>query len=292
MKKCLLVTGSKGLIGTRFFEMFGDTCDLISGDLDDGFDLLDPSTFESTVAGRAVDAVVHLAAFTDVSGAYSQENDKSGSCYRLNVSGTENVVTLANQLRAYLVHISTDFVFDGNTNTPITESDTPHPIEWYGETKRLAEQLIFEKANAWTMIRIAFPFLKKEGVRPDLVANVAAKLRAGEPLYLFGDQIITPTYADDIAKAIWRMTEKQPKQEIYHVMGPQSMSPFELGNTVANCLNLSTENITETSLIEYLEKDPRPRQQFMAMDTSKYCTFCQDHGYDLPISVEKALSSI
>ncbi len=291
MKKCLLVTGSKGLIGTRFFELFGDTCELISGDLDDGFDLLDPSTFENTIAGRSVDAIVHLAAFTDVSGAYSQQDDKSGSCYRLNVTGTDNIVALANQLDAYLVHISTDFVFDGKRNTPISETNTPNPIEWYGETKLLAEQLVFEKAKTWAMVRIAFPFLREEGVRPDLVASITTKLRAGDFLYLFSDQIITPTFADDIAKAIWRMTEKQPDQEVYHVMGPQSMSPFELGHLVAGNLNLSTENITETSLLEYLEKDPRPRQQYMAMDTSKYRTFCEEHGYDQPMSVTQALSS-
>ena len=290
MEKCLLVTGSRGLIGTRFFEMFGNTCELISGDLDDGFDLLDPSSFEDVIAARSIDAIVHLAAFTDVSGAYSQTNDDSGLCYRLNVTGTENVLALASRLDAYLVHVSTDFVFDGRRNIPFTETDSPKPIEWYGETKLLAERLVLEKSKAWTMIRIAFPFLKEEGVRPDLVANIATKLRAGDPLYLFGDQTITPTYADDVAESIWRMIEKQPTNETYHVMGPQSMSPFELGHTVADCLNLPSASINETSLIEYLEKDPRPRQQYMAMDTSKYRAFCEQHDYSLPISVKEALN--
>jgi len=289
MKKCVLVTGSRGLIGSRFFEQFGDVFELISGDLDDGFDLLDPSTFTKVIAGRSVDAIVHLAAFTDVSAAYSQQGDQSGLCYQLNVNGTANVLKLARQLNAHLIHISTDFVFDGKHNKAISETDTPSPIEWYGETKLLAEQLVVDSAEAWTIIRIAFPFLKAEGARPDLVANIARKLAAGDALYLFGDQIITPTFADDVASAISRMAEVQPANEIYHVMGPESMSPFELGHTVATCLNYSPENINETSLVEYLEKDPRPRQQYTIMDTSKYRNFCKEHGYSLPVSVRKAL---
>jgi len=289
MKKCVLVTGSRGLIGTRFFEQFGEVCDLISGDLDDGFDLLDPSTFSTVIAERSVDAIVHLAAFTDVSAAHAQQGDESGLCYQLNVTGTANVVNLARQLQAHLIHVSTDFVFDGKQNRAISEDDLPAPIEWYGETKLLAEQLVVDNAEAWTIIRIAFPFLREEGVRPDLVANIACKLRAGEPLYLFGDQIITPTLADDVAAALFRMIERRPENEIFHVMGPESMSPCELGHCVAGCLNLSPKNIVETSLIDYLKKDPRPRQQYTSMNTQKYRSFCKEHGYSLPVSVSEAL---
>ena len=295
----IFVTGSKGLIGTRCFELYTGNCDLISVDLPDGFDILNRKEFFAKAnqaltnienVSDQVPVIVHLAAFTDVSGAYDQSGDKDGLCYRLNVEGTENVIHLANQLGAHLVHISTDFVFDGDKQNSYSEEDQPNPIEWYGETKLIAEERVRRDSESWTIMRIAFPYHKKPGVRPDLVAKIREKLAAGEQLFLFGDQIITPTFADDVARAIFAFTEHKPHQELFHVMGPESYSPYQLGVKLAEIDSCDASLITETSLIDYLKQDPRPRQKRLAMSTSKYRQFCSDKQLVAPRILSESLA--
>ena len=285
MKKRVLVTGSKGLIGSQFFKMFeGGSFDLISGDLSDGFDILSPKTFRSVIGDQEIDTVVHLAAFTNVSAAHHQAGDLNSDCFQLNVEGTKNVVSLANERGAHLIHVSTDFVFDGKEDSPIDELARPNPIEWYGTSKLLAEGIVEESSSHWSMLRIAFPFLKTEGARPDLATNIIRKIRAGDPLHLFEDQKITPTFGNDVCDAVARFIEKNPMKELFHVAGPEAMSPYELGHQIAESLQL-TANIVGTSMIDYFQTDPRPRQQFLSIDTTKYRSFCAENAYSPPLSV-------
>ena len=211
---CFLVTGSMGLIGSRFFELYQKDLNLISADIRDGFDVLDQTGLinktKSALAGRHLDAIIHLAAYTDVSAAHLQEGDQSGLCYRLNVNGTENAVALADAFGSHLVYVSTDFVFDGEGSVPIDEKTAPNPIEWYGQTKLLGEEVVRNSAQSWTIMRIAFPYLREEGARPDLVVTIRKRLREGDDLFLFGDQCITPTFGDDIAVAMRIFAETAP----------------------------------------------------------------------------------
>lgn len=290
----LLVTGASGLIGSRFCELYGSQFEILSATRSNGYNILDKATLRENLLtdleGRKLDAVVHLAAYTDVSAAFSESGDKTGNCYRVNVEGTQHVAEIAAEFGAHLVHVSTDFVFAGNDPGNLSELDLPDPIEWYGETKLFAEEVVRNSKASWTIMRIAFPYQKSQGVRPDLVSFISQKLQAGEPLYLFGDQVITPTFADDIADAISRFCSEKSAGEIFHVMGPESLTPFQLGLTLAEITGAESSSITETSLVEYLKKDPRPRQKRLAMDTAKYQKYCDDRGYAIPISVREALS--
>ena len=101
--------------------------------------------------------MIHLAAFTDTNAAWSQRGDKSGLCYRLNVSGTKNIIRLCQKYGQYLIYVSTDFVFSGQKDGVYTEEDTPDPIEWYGQTKRWAESG-FESILPAAIIRLSYPF--------------------------------------------------------------------------------------------------------------------------------------
>ncbi|MDF1815781.1 MAG: sugar nucleotide-binding protein [Verrucomicrobiales bacterium] len=291
----ILVTGARGLIGTRLSELYTKTDSaepaLVCADLLDGFDILDrEALFSRAKEVMTPDSmIIHLAAFTDVSGAHNQDSDEGGLCYRLNVEGTRNVVDLANELGAHLVHFSTDFVFDGEKSAPYTEVDEPNPIEWYGKTKLIAEEVVRDNAGSWTIMRIAYPYHRVSGVRLDLVSTIRQKLSNGERLYLFGDQIITPTFADDIAQAAIKFSERRLKGEIFHVMGPASLSPHQLGARIAKLDGGDRSLITETSLEEYIKKDPRPRQKRLAMDTTKFRTFCQSTGIPLQRDLEEAL---
>lgn len=287
----ILVTGAKGLVGTRLFQLYQDQHELISADLEDGFDVLDPESLRKQIGEKKIEAIVHLAAFTDVSSAHNQQGDKSGLCYRLNVEGTKNMIDLANDHGAHFVHVSTDFVFDGENENPITELDKANPIEWYGETKYLAELEVQKSSDSWTMMRIAFPYLQTLGKRVDLVTNIRNKLAAGDTLYLFNDQWITPSFIDDIADAAIRFVQNKPDGEIFHVTGPEYFTPASLGYALAEIDGINNVDIVETSVVEYLKKDPRPRQRLTKIDTEKYRQFCENNDLSKPLTLKQAFEN-
>jgi len=164
MKKQIIATGLSGLVGSRIRELLKDKFEFINFSLDSGIDITNFSLLKKEFQRfPSAVAVLHLAAFTDVNRAWEQRRDKRGLCYRVNVLGTKNIAQLCQQTNKYLIHISTDFVFDGNKglNKPYIEKDKPNPIEWYGQTKLWAEQEVVKSGSKDVILRIAFPFKSK-----------------------------------------------------------------------------------------------------------------------------------
>lgn len=291
-RRKLIVTGLSGLIGSTLRRLAAPRFELANLDLTEGVDLTDAAQVEAFVA-RHTDAVavVHLAAFTDVSAAHAQQGDRAGACYCLNVEGTRNVVRACTQHGLHLVHVSTDFVFDGARDAPYTEHDAPHPIEWYGETKLWAEEIVRE-ASSWTIARIAFPFVAGAAPRADFVRKVAQRLAAGEAATLFDDQWITPTFGDDIARGLLWMTEGIARGEIIHLVGSESLTPFALGRMIAEAFGLDATQVRRGSLADYLKTDPRPRQRCLRLANAKWTALAAAHGLRMPTTLAAALGAV
>src|SRR3989338_11262944 len=110
----IIVTGASGMIGSRFLRLLPNDFQLVKNiDRTEGLDILDYPGLSTTLSSAKVDAIVHMAAFTDVNAAAEQEGKPDGMCFQINVLGTQNVVKLVEQLNCRLIHISTDYVFDG-----------------------------------------------------------------------------------------------------------------------------------------------------------------------------------
>lgn len=266
----LLVTGLSGLVGSRFAALYGDAYTFVNLDLTSGIDITDAASVETIFADNAdAAAVIHLAAFTNLNAAQEQNGDKTGSCYKVNVTGTQVIAEAAARHKVYLVHISTDYVFDGTKPEPYTETDQPHPIEWYGETKYLAEQSVNHLQAERVILRLAFPYQAKP-MRPDLIA----KMRQGfenHTLYpLFADHFITPTFVDDVAQVFNYSVQHRPTG-LYHMTGSSSHSDFEIGQMVKQVFGYEDE-VKPGSLADYLAKNPRPYQQSLRINNSKLQT--------------------
>lgn len=285
-----LVTGLHGMMGAHLQSSYGKQCDLVAMDISGGVDVTDPAQVEA-VFKKHPDAValIHLAAYTDVSGASRQEGDESGSCYRLNVTGTENVAVSAQRHGVHLVHVSTDFVFDGEKQEAYSEEDAPNPIEWYGRTKFLAEEVVRNSGVSATIVRTAFPYFCKDVAKKDIVSRIRASLAMGESLKLFDDQIITPTFGQDIISALYLMATKRPAGEIFHVTGSSSLSPYRLGVEVAEAFGLNAGNLEASSMVDFLEVDPRPRQRCLRIANGKYGEFAEAQGRARPLTVKEGL---
>lgn len=264
----ILATGAVGLVGSRFLEMYKDKYEVSNIDILSGVDITDKTSVEQFVDAHPANTLIHLAAFTDTNKAFAESGDKNGVCYKVNVLGTKNLADVCKARGMHLIHISTDFVFNGEKDTPYTEQDTPSPIEWYGETKALAEQVVVESGVTYTILRISYPYRANFDAKPDLIKKIRIGLETGKLYPQFSDTIITPTFIDDIARAFDRVIEKKP-QGIYHITGSSSLSPYALAQKVAGIYGYEVGVVKEGSLTEYLKSAARPFARNVAMSNAK-----------------------
>lgn len=269
MKQTILATGATGLIGSRFVEMFADKYEVINMDLTTGVDITDVSTFKPFFdAHPEAKALIHLAAFTDTTRASVETGNKDGVCYKVNVDGTKNIADSCQERGIHLIHISTDFVFDGKKTTPYTEDDQVGPLDWYGTTKAMAEQVVKDSRSSYTILRLAYPYRAIFDLKPDLIKKIRDGLSAGNLNPQFSDTLITPTFVDDIARAFDKCIELTP-QGIYHTVGSTALSPYDLAQRVAISYEMDPALVIEGSLAEYQKSSDRPFARTVAVSNAK-----------------------
>lgn len=268
-KQTILMTGGTGLVGSRFVEMFRDKYDIINLDLSTGVDITKPETFKLFFdAHKDARVLIHLAAFTDTNQAFAQSGDKTGVCYRVNVDGTANIAAICLERGIHLIHVSTDFVFDGQQSTPYLEVSPLSPIEWYGQTKAIAEEVVAKSGASYTIARLSYPYRANFDAKPDLIQKIRAGLESGKLYPQFSDSIITPTLIDDIARAFDKIIELKPTG-VLHIVGSDSLSPYQLAQKVAVAYGFDPSVVKEGSLTEYLKTAARPFARYVAMSNAK-----------------------
>lgn len=269
MKTKIFATGATGLVGSRFVEMYADQYEVINLDLTTGVDITNLQSIETAISLHPdAKTLIHLAAFTDTNKAMEQKGDENGLCYQVNVVGTKNIVEACLKHGLYLIHISTDFVFDGNKSNPYIEEDLKNPLEWYGETKARAEDVVANSKLNYSIVRISYPYRANYNLKPDIIGKIRAGLESGKLYPQFTDTIITPTLTDDIARAFAVLVDRQ-LTGIYHVVGSTSLSPYDLAKKVAETYGFDPSLVKEGSLTEYQKTATRPFARYVAMSNTK-----------------------
>jgi dTDP-4-dehydrorhamnose reductase len=275
----ILATGATGLVGSRFVEMFNDKYNVANMDLTTGVDITRVETFKDFIESHTDEKfLIHLAAFTDPGAAFAQTGDKNGVCYKVNVEGTRNIAAICKKYNIHLIHVSTDFVFDGE-NPPeggYTEDSPRSPIEWYGETKALAEEEVENSGASYTIVRISYPYRANYDLKPDLIRKIRAGLESGDLPPQFTDSTVTPTLTDDIALAFDKIIQLHP-QGIFHAAGSSSLSPFELAQKVAIAYDFDPNLVKAGNLTEYLKTSPRPFARHGQMNNQKTTKILELH---------------
>lgn len=260
------------MIGSRFLQLLPDDFSLVGNiDRTEGKDILDLPSLLASFSETKVDALIHFAAFTDVNAAAEQDGNEQGSCYKINVLGTQNIIKLCERLQCHLIHISTDFVFDGKNPPAVgyTEDDMPSPIEWYGKTKFLAEQAITSSTINWCIARTAYPFVASFPQKLDVVRSRIAQMRGGKLPPQFTDHTLTPTFCDELVQALLLLVKRKAKG-IYHLVGDSGVSDFELSKTIADVFDFKNIDIAQSSLAEFNKTAKRPYQQSTALSNKKF----------------------
>lgn len=266
----LLGTGLNGLIGSKFVMDFADQYDFDNLDLRNPLrpvDITDERQILAVLGSSEAKFVVHMAAFTDVTGAWQQTDDTGGACYQVNVKGTENLVKACEKTNKHLIHLSTSYVFDGEKDEMYLETDKTNPIEWYGKTKALAEEVIQNSSIDWTILRIDQPFRNDTFTKVDTLHRVLDGMKNNKLYPQFVDHHFGPTYINDLAKII-DCVIRQKMTGLYHASSGESWTDFEFAQFINQNFNLNFD-LKEGSLIEYLKTSNRPYQKNTALNIDK-----------------------
>lgn len=268
--KSLLVTGLNGLIGSRLHADLALEYNFDSLDVSHPtapVDITNPEQVRSAFARSTADTVVHFAAFTNVSAAYEERDNTNGIVYKVNVTGTQNIVTACQESGKHLIHISTAYVFDGNKSGMYTELDSPNPIEWYGTTKAKAEEVVMNSLIPWTIVRIDQPFRSDPFPKADIAHRIVAGLQSNTLYPQFTNHTFGPTYINDLVKVLnWLIQTKTTG--LFHATNGESWTDFDFATAVKKIHNLPGE-VKPGDLDAYLKTLSRPYQRNTALNSSK-----------------------
>lgn len=228
----IIGTGLSGLVGSRIIELLFPDFSFENLSLETGVDITQKDVVSSRIAASSAPWVFHFAAKTDVDGCEKEkELGVASEAWRINVDATESVVAACRQTKKQLLYISTDFVFDG-TGTTYSEEDMPNPQSWYARTKHEGELRVQSMGKSGLIIRIAFPYRAVNGGKKDFFHRMMEIFAGGKSFTAPNDQLFVPTFIDDIAAAI-RLLVGTSASGIYHVVGSQTLSPYEAGQKIA-----------------------------------------------------------
>lgn len=178
------------------------------------------------------------------------------AAFCVNVTGTIHLLDAAAKSNCFFIFLSTDFVFSGEKGM-YKEGDERQPVNYYGETKMLAEDEVKKHLPAWAIVRTVLVYGKPILSRQNILTMVANALRKGEKLNIFNDQVRTPTYVEDLSKAIVAIVERKAAG-IYHISGEDVLSPYQMAQAVAKHLQLDETLIHQVKESDFAQPARRP----------------------------------
>ena len=244
-------------------------------------DITDHKRTQALVEKVSPHILIHAAALT-------QPNDckvDKTACWKINVAATRTLLRAAKKTRSYFIYVSTDFVFDGKDG-PYDEGAMTNPINDYGESKLLAEEMVKMSGLHWAIVRTVLLYGGKiPGGRPNFIQWVKDKLSAGETIKVVDDQFRTPTYVEDLAKGIILVLMKHAKG-VYHISGKEMCTPYQLAVTVANLLQLDGRLIEKVTAASFSEPAKRPAKTGFIITKA-----VKELGY-VPVKLEDGLKRV
>ena len=269
----ILVTGANGQLGREMQRLgavspnnylFTDVAEL---------DITDAAAVRACVAEHGIDAIVNCAAYTNVERAEEDE----AAADRLNRQAVENLARAAAEAGALLVHVSTDYVFDGRASEPYTEESPTAPLGAYGRTKRAGEEAVVKAGCRYLILRTAWLYSEYGNNFLKTMLRLTAER---ESLNVVFDQVGTPTYAGDLALAIFSILEgglDRGNEGIYHFSDEGVCSWYDFAVEIARATGRNRCRIAPCRTAEYPTKAPRPA--YSVLDKSK---LKQTFGIEIP----------
>jgi dTDP-4-dehydrorhamnose reductase len=271
----VFITGANGLLGQHLVEFFSKVHKVFASDLgpDPSFffshvryepvDILDKEKLSGLTTSFKPDLIINAAAYSDVDGC---EIDKQ-KAWGVNVKGVENLLEICRKEKAKLIHISTDYLFDGRDG-PYSEDDRPNPISYYGETKLESELKIKASGIGFLIVRTNVLYGVALEVNPNFFTWVFNKLKNNEKIRVVTDQFSNPTLVDDLARAILELTSKK-FSGIINIAGSEYLSRYDFAQKIAEEFELDPDKIEPAKTEDLKQKAPRPFRGGLRIDLAR-----------------------
>ncbi len=253
--KTVLVTGANGQLGSsvRLLTESHPEYTFLFTDVDT-LDITDPEAVRRTLAENSVDYVLNCAAYT----AVEKAEDNEALCSRINTFAVGVLGEAAHEAGAKMIHVSTDYVFDGTNHRPYVETDETCPVSVYGRTKLAGEQLLREVCPEAAIVRTAWLYSE---FGANFVKTVLRLGKERDDLGFVFDQVGTPTYAGDLAKAMLSIVEADGRGAfvpgIYHFSNEGVCSWYDFAVKVIRMAKLNC-HVRPIETAEYPTKATRP----------------------------------
>ena len=257
----ILVTGCRGQLGTELRDVLEAKAPNKTTYIDiDDLDLTDEGAVARYLRQGDFTHIVNCAAYTNVELA----EEEKAKCHAVNINAVSNLARLADELDLRIIHISTDFVFDGTAHRPYTESDKTAPQSVYASSKRKGETVLLGLSPNAIIIRTGWLY-SPHG--KNFVKTMLSLARQGKPLRVVADQIGTPTYAADLAEMIARILLRGPwTPGIFHYTdaGVASWYDFAVAALEAAGMPEAAAKVTPIPTADYPTAATRPHYSVMS----------------------------
>jgi dTDP-4-dehydrorhamnose reductase len=252
MKRILLVIGSKGMLGKDLMGVLPSSFpddEVIGWDIED-IDIQKEEATATQIEKLQPDIVIHVAAYTDVDGCELDEE----KAFAVNAEGTKHIVLAASRCRAKVVYLGTDYIFDGNKREPYLENDLPSPLNVYGRSKLKGEQYIQEWMKDALIIRTQWLY---GSYGKNFVTSILQQATEKKVLSIVNDQVGSPTYTDDLAKAISILIGVDARG-IFHVANSDLCTWYIFGQAILKLSGLDRVRVIPISSKEFGRPAVRP----------------------------------
>lgn len=276
----ILITGSNGLLGQKLVYRLAGQHDLQviatsrgenrislrSGYTYIPLDITNREEVFRVLREHRPDCIINTAAMTNVDAC---EKDQEG-CKALNMDAVSYLIEASREFRPHLIHISTDFVFDGESG-PYREDDQPNPQSYYAWSKLESEKLVMNSGLDWAILRTIIIYGVVDDVqRSNLVLWTKASLEKGQSINVITDQFRSPTLAEDLAEACV-LTALKRAIGIYHICGPEEDldSIINIAKKVADFFHLDQSYIRPVTSAELNQPARRPPRTGFILDKAR-----------------------
>ncbi|MBC6401662.1 MAG: SDR family oxidoreductase [Ekhidna sp.] len=291
MKK-ILITGANGLLGQKLIKHYhhNTSVEIIATGI--GTDRLGKGNYtyytmditakndvERMVSEIAPDVIINTAAMTRV----DQCETECKACRNLNVTAVEHLIRASEKNNCFLIHLSTDFIFDGKAG-PYKEDDISDPISCYGKSKLASEKLLEKSTIKYAIVRTQLVYgVVTDLSRSNIILWVKKSLEEGKEIKVVNDQWRTPTLAEDLAKGCALIVEKEA-EGIFNISGKDMLSPYDMAVAAADFFDLNKSLIKEVDGSIFKQPARRPQKTGFILDKSREVL-----GYE-PVSFREGLA--
>lgn len=266
MKK-ILITGSNGLLGQKLVELLLSAKDIqiiatargenrlpfLDGYEYQSMDITNREQVQEVVANTKPNVIIHTAAMTNV----DQCESEKAVCWAQNVSSVEYLIEACSKIDCFLLHVSTDFIFDG-TSGPYKEDAEANPISFYGWSKYAAEKLVIHSNIRWGIARTVLVYgIAHDMSRTNIILWVKKSLEDGKNIKVVTDQWRTPTLAEDLAKGC-ALIAQQEAEGVFNISGKDFLTPYEMAIMTADFFKLDKSLISQADSTTFSQPAKRP----------------------------------